>query len=305
MGKGDIAVVTMSYHLVPAGYLFHNALNHFGVTVIPAGTGNTELQVKVIHDLKVTGFVGFPSFLMILVQKAMELGYDWKRDFSLKKALITGEVPSADTRKMWEEKYGISTVQVYGFVPPGLLAYECQEKNGMHVADGSLVEVVDPATGKQLGPGEKGEVVITITDPAFPLIRYGTGDLSSYTEEPCPCGRTSMRLMRILGRIGDASKVRGMFIHPKQVDDALSLVPEVLKWTLVVSKSKYRDEILLRLETGHGEADRANLQSIVEKRLPELCHLRPDRIEFVSCGCIPDGEHKALLDHRKGRVAEV
>ncbi|MEW6033848.1 MAG: AMP-binding protein [Chloroflexota bacterium] len=305
MRKGDIAIVTTSYHLVPAGLIFHNALASFGVSVIPAGPGNTELQLNIIRALQVTGIVAFPSFLMILVQKARELGYDWRRDFCLRKAFLIGEVPSAATRQMWEEEYGIATVQSYGFVPIGLVAYECEQKNGMHLADGSLLEIVDPATGSQLGPGECGEVVVTLTDEEFPLIRYGTGDLSCYTDEPCPCGRTSIRLLRIMGRVGEASKVRGMFIHPRQVEDALSQVPEVSRWTVVVGKSRYRDEITLRVETKGGEADRGRLLPILEQRLPELCHLRPDHVEFTAPGHIPDSENKIVLDLRKGRVAEV
>ena len=191
--KGDMVINTFTYHMSPAGILFHEALRDCGATAIPMGTGNTEIQIQTMYDLKVTGFVGTPSFLMTLIQRAEELGYDFRRDFALKRAWFTGEMLSPSLRKAFEEDYEINTAQAYAVTEPGgAIAYECRQKSGMHLMDEYVVEIVDPDTGKQLGPEEIGEIVVTpIHNKAWGLIRFGTGDMSSYITEPCPCGRTA------------------------------------------------------------------------------------------------------------------
>jgi len=194
--KGDVVINTFTYHLSPAGVLFHEALRDCGATVVVTGTGNTDIQVQTMLDLKVTGFVGTPSFLMMLIKKAEETGHNFQADFALEKAWFTGEPLSPSVRKTLEEDYHINTCQAYAVTEPGgALAYECSEKNGMHFMDDYVIEIVDHETGKQLGPGEVGEIVVTpVHNKAWGVIRFGTGDMSSYTTGPCPCGRTANRL---------------------------------------------------------------------------------------------------------------
>jgi len=160
--KGDIIINTFAYHMSPAGILFHEAIRDCGATAIPMGTGNTEIQIQTMHDLKVTGFVGTPTFLMTIIKRAEELGYNFRRDFALQRAWFTGEMLPASLRKTLEEDYQITTAQAYAVTEPGgAIAYECHRKSGMHLMDEYIVEIVDPETGKQLGPGEIGEIVVT------------------------------------------------------------------------------------------------------------------------------------------------
>ncbi len=218
--KGDIVINTFTYHMSPAGILFHEGIRDCGATVVVAGTGNTDLQIQIMKDLKVTGFVGTPSFLMAVIKATEEKGYDFRNDFSVKKSWFTGEPLSPTIRQILENDYGISTSQAYAVTEPGgAIAYECEEKSGMHFMDDYVIEIVDPETGKQLGPGEVGEIVVTpVHSPDWGLIRFGTGDLSSYITESCPCGRTSNRITGIVGRTTDAVKVRGMFIVARQAE---------------------------------------------------------------------------------------
>ncbi|MFQ6122879.1 MAG: phenylacetate--CoA ligase family protein, partial [Dehalococcoidales bacterium] len=171
--KGDVVINTFTYHMSPAGILFHEALRDCGATAIPTGTGNTEIQIQTMHDLKVTGFVGTPSFLMTLIKRAEEMGYNFRRDFALKRAWFTGEMLPLSLRKIFEEDYQIATSQAYAVTETGgALAYECREKSGMHLMDEYVIEIVDLETGKQLKPGEIGEIVVTpIHNKVWGLIR--------------------------------------------------------------------------------------------------------------------------------------
>ena len=226
--KGDVVINTFTYHMSPAGILFHEALRDCGATVVATGTGNTEIQIQTMHDLKVTGFVGTPSFLMTLIKRAEDIGYNFRKDFTLERAWFTGEMLSPSLRRALEEDYQIATSQAYAVTEPGgAIAYECHQKSGMHLMDEYIVEIVDPETGKQLGPGEIGEIGVTpIHNKAWGLVRFGTGDMSSYTTEPCPCGRTASRLITIAGRTDNAVKVRGMFVVARQTEQiVLSLEP--------------------------------------------------------------------------------
>ena len=295
--KGDIIINTFSYHLVPAGLLLDEGLKKIGAIVIPTGTGNSELQVQVISEMGVTGYAGTPSFLKILVDRAKEQGYDFRRDFKLKHALFAAEMLPPSLRETFEKDYGIDVFQAYGTADLGVAGYECSEKSGMHIPEEMMMEIVDPATGKQLGPGEMGEVVITALNEVYPLIRFGTGDLSYYTDEPCPCGRTSNRLVRIAGRVGDAVKVRGMFIHPRQVEEAVSKFPEISNFQIIITRVAHRDEMGLKLELGEETVDKEKLLEPVQNAIKEICKLKMDSIVFVSSGTIPQ-ERKVILDER-------
>jgi len=299
--KGDLVINTFTYHLSPAGILFHEALRDCGATAIPMGTGNTEIQIQTMYDLKVAGFVGTPSFLMTLIKRAEEMGYNFQRDFSLKRAWFTGEMLAPSLRKTFEEDYRIATAQAYAVTETGgALAYECREKSGMHFMDEYVIEIVDPETGKQLGPGEIGEIVVTpIHNKVWGLIRFGTGDLSSYITEPCPCGRTASRLMAIVGRTGDAVKVRGMFVVARQVEQVSLGFEEISRFQLVVTRRQQRDEMTLKIELEHEvtEEDKRRLAGDLNEKFQDVCRIKVDRIDFIEKGTIPE-QYQKIVDER-------
>jgi len=297
--RGDVVINTFTYHMSPAGILFHEALRDCGATAVPMGTGNTEIQIQTMYDLKITGFVGMPTFLMTIIKMAEEKGYDFRRDFALRRAWFTGEMLQASTRKTLEEDYQIATAQAYAVTEPGgAIAYECRQKSGMHLMDEYIVEIVDPETGKQLGPGEIGEIVVTPThNKAWGLIRFGTGDMSSYTTEPCPCGRTANRLVAIVGRASDAIKVRGMFVVAKQAEQVVFSFEPVSRFQIVVGRRGQRDEMALKIELKDEAIDRRKLAVDLNERFQNLCRVKIDRIEFVEKGTIPE-EHQKIVDER-------
>jgi phenylacetate-CoA ligase len=298
--KGDLVINTFTYHMSPAGILFHEAIRDCGATVVVAGTGNTDLQIQIVKDLKVTGFVGTPSFLMTVIKRAEEMGHNLKKDFALKRAWFTGEMLPPSLRKTFEKDYDIDTYQAYAVTEPGgAIAYECHEKSGMHLMDEYITEIVDPETGKQLGPGEVGEIVTTqLQNKNWGLIRFGTGDLSSYITEPCPCGRTAYRITGIVGRAGDAVKVRGMFIVAKQAEQAIKSFTQLARFQLVVGRREHRDEMTLKVELKNGGADKGRLSIDINQKFQDICRIKIDKIEFVDAGTIPE-KQQGIKDERE------
>jgi phenylacetate-CoA ligase len=300
--KGDMVINTFTYHMSPAGILFHEAIRHCGATVVVSGTGNTDMQIQIMRDLRVTGFVGTPSFLMTVIKRAEEMGIDFKRDLAVNKSWFTGEMLSPSLRQTFEHDYHISTSQAYAVTEPGgAIAYECYQKAGMHFMDDYLIEIVDPQTGKQLGPGEVGEIVVTpLHHQAWGLFRFGTGDLSSFITEPCPCGRTAYRLTGIVGRTGDAVKVRGMFVVGRQAEQAISSFEQLGQYQLVITRQQQRDEMTLKAELKGelAEEGKKRLSDDLNKRFQDACRVRLDRIEFVKTGTIPP-DSKKIVDERK------
>ena len=296
--KGDVALNTFTYHMSPAGILFHEAIRDCGATAVPMGTGNSEILIRTMLDLKATAFVGTPSYLLSVIKKAEELGHDWKK-FNIKKAWFTGEMLTPAMRRTLQKDYGIDTYQAYAVSEPGgAVAYECGQKS-LHFMDEYIIEIVDPANGKQLGAGEVGEVVVTpIHNPTWGLIRFGTGDLSSYVADECPCGRTAPRLTGILGRVGDSAKVRGLFVVGKQAAEIFAQFPQIARAQVMVDRPEQRDEMTFKIELKSEDCDKAALSEDVSKKFQSLCLLRPDRIEFVAVGAIPDGA-KIVSDIRK------
>jgi phenylacetate-CoA ligase len=298
--KGDVVTNTFTYHMSPAGILFHEAIRDCGATVVVAGTGNTDLQIQIMKDLNITGFVGTPSFLMTVIKRAEEMGLDIKRDLSLKRAWFTGEMLPPSLRKTFEGDYDIDTCQAYAVTEPGgAIAYECHQKSGMHLMDEYVTEIVDPETGKQLGPGEIGEIVTTqLFNKDWGLIRFGTGDLSSYVTEACPCGRTAYRITGIVGRAGDAVKVRGMFVVAKQAEQAITGFSQVSRYQLVVGRRQHRDEMVIKIELKDKTADTAKLAEGINKKFQDTCRIKADKIEFVEAGSIPE-DKQGIVDERK------
>jgi phenylacetate-CoA ligase len=298
--RGDVAVNTFTYHMSPAGILFHEGLRQCGATVVVMGTGNTEVLIKAMLDLKITGFVGTPTFLMTVIKRAEEMGYQFDKTFAVNKAWFTGEMLPASLRKVLEEKYHIDTYQAYAVTEPGgAIAYECPQKSGMHLMDEYIVEIVDPQTGQQLGPGETGEIVVTpIHNSSWGLLRFGTGDLSSFTTEPCPCGRTSYKITGIAGRIGDAVKVRGMFIVAKQAEQAVTAFADIAKFRIIVDRRDNRDEMSLKVELKNTSCNKARLAADINQKFQDICRVKLDNIEIVAPGVIAE-PHKTLDDIRK------
>ncbi len=294
---GDIVVNTFSYHMSPAGHWFDEAIRQIGATVIPMGPGNTELQAQVLRDMRVTGWTGMPSFLMATFKKASELGMDPGRDFRLRAISAGGEMGGAQIRRQLYDKYGIVSYDSYGTADVGLISYECRERNGMHVHEEVLVEIVDEMTGKQLGPGEVGQVVVTPFDRCYPLLRFGTGDLSSYLEGSCTCGRTSARLSGILGRVGQAVRIRGMFLHPRQLKEVLDRFNEIENYQAEVSRAGDRDSILLKIQIkGRGQPGQGMLETL-RSAFEDICRLRLDEVVCVSAERIGD-KSKRIVDNR-------
>jgi phenylacetate-CoA ligase len=299
-GKGDIVINTFTYHMSPAGMLFHEGIRACGATVVVAGTGNTDMQVQIMKDLGVNGFVGTPSFLMAVINRAAELGLDPRKDLAVTKAWFTGEMLSPSLRTIFEGEYGINTCQAYAVTEPGgCIAYECREKSGMHFMDDYIIEVIDPETGKQRCPGEVGEVVVTpIYSLDCGLLRFGTGDLSAFTDEPCACGRTSRRLTGIVGRTGDAVKVRGMFVVAKQAEQVITGTGHISRYQMLVDRINQRDELILRVEAKETDSDTTSVSEDIGRRFHAICRVTIDRVEFVDKGVIPEDE-QGLIDRRK------
>jgi phenylacetate-CoA ligase len=295
--KGDIVQNTFSYHLSPAGLMFDEALLRIGCTVIPAGVGNTELQVQVMKELSVTGYAGTPSFLMTLLEKAREQGIAGGGGLNLQVALVAAEMLPEPLRARARDEFGVQVRQAYGTADVGLLGYECREASGMHVPDEILLELVDPVTGMPVPANAVGEVVVTLPDRTYPLLRFATGDLSLLSEEPCPCGRTSSRLLRIVGRVDQVTKVKGMFIHPEQVSQIEAKVREIASAQVVVSREGHEDRMEVRVVLAEGIAPSDRLTTRIAEEIREVTRLG-GAVRYVSAGETEEGGKK-IVDRRK------
>ena len=289
---GDIVINTFSYHMVPFGMqMVDNSLRQTGCVVVPTGVGNTEQQINIMKSLRVNGYCGTPSFLLNLAEKAEEMGLDCRKDLNLQVAFVAAEMLPESLRSKLEEKFGMMIRQSYGTADIGCLGYECREKNGMHIPDDRIVEMVDPTTGKQLPPGKAGEIVSTTFNKVYPLIRFGTGDLSILTETPCPCGRTSPRLVKILGRADQSTKVRGLFVHPGQADEVVSRHPRIGRYQVVITRKEHKDELVFRIEMREAVSEIEKFKKEVETSIRDIMKLRGD-VQIVPEGTIPEGTKK-------------
>jgi phenylacetate-CoA ligase len=294
--KGDRVMNTFSYHLWPLAFMLDESLQRIGATAIPTGPGNTLMQVKIMQDLKVNGFIGTPSFLMTLIQRAEGLGLDLKKELRLEKAFVGAEMLPESLRHRLEDKLEITVRQAYGTVFLGCIGYECRYRTGLHVPDDILVEIVDPQTGKQVAPGIVGEVVATNFNACYPMIRMGTGDLSMFTTESCPCGRTGPVLKRILGRIDQATKVKGFFVHPWQTDELMSRYPEVFKYQVVVTRENHRDIMTFLIELREEMPHLSAIRGRIERDIKEMLTIK-GVVQIIPRGTLPD-LHKKIEDRR-------
>jgi phenylacetate-CoA ligase len=287
---GDIVMNTFSYHLTPAGIFLDEACNGIGCVTVPTGVGNTEIQAKTMTGLKVNGYIGVPSFLMSLIKKWEEQGEGTGKDLPLEIALVAAEMlpPSLRSRL---NGYGIIVRQAYITADLGGVAYECPAEDGMHISDDLYLEICDPVTGEPLPAGGIGEVVVTgLGNECYPLIRYGTGDLSAVDQGTCTCGRTSYRLKGIIGRADEVTKIKGMFVHPRQVDEAAARFPdEVEKIRVLVTREGVTDIMTVEIQLKAGVAGTDRLKSSLEERMRESTKLRGS-VVFVPE--IPEGSKK-------------
>jgi phenylacetate-CoA ligase len=291
--KGDIVLNTFTYHMTPAGINFDESLGAFGCAVVPAGPGQTELQVEVLSKLAVTGYVGTPSFLKIIADKALDMGIDPRAQFSLECALTSAEALPEQLRADLEETYGMTVRQLYGSADGLMPCFECWAADGMHIPEIMILEITDPETGEPLPHGEPGAVTASVFNPYRPLLRFCNGDRGVIIPEPCRCGRTALR-MRFAGRIDEAAKVRGMFVYPEQIAEALERFGSVAPWRAIVeSDSKGLDSFRVEIE---GELDDSAREKIAEAVRAQV-RVRCD-VVAVTAGSLPsDG---VRLEDRRG-----
>jgi phenylacetate-CoA ligase len=290
---GDLVYNTFSYHLTPAGTMVESAAASIGCPVVPAGTGQTEVQLRTIADLRPTAYVGTPSFLKILLDRAADQGTDAS---SVKKALVGAEAFPAALRREFQE-HGIAALQCYGTADLGLIAYESfapdgTVNEGMLLDEGVIVELVQPGSGEPVPPGEVGEVVVTTLTPEYPLIRFATGDLSAQLPGSSPCGRTSQRIRGWLGRADQSVKVRGMFVHPVQIGDIVRRHPSMIRARLIVDRVENADRMTLSVEM----REPADAPAAVAETLQAVTKLR-GTVTQVAVGSLP-GDGKVIEDRR-------
>jgi phenylacetate-CoA ligase len=293
---GDLVQNTLSYHLSPGGFMFDSALRSLGCVVVPAGVGQTDLQVRVAFDAGVSGYVGTPSFLRTLLTRARELG----KPLRIEVAFVTAEMLPESLRSELETEFGVRVLQGYGTADVGVLAYECTEKAGLHLHPEVIVEVLDLETAEPAAAGQPGQVVATIFDEVYPLLRFATGDISAFAPEAdCPCGRTARRLAGLLGRIGDAVKVKGMFIRGTQMDEVFQKFPAVVRFQAVVTREHHQDQLTYVVELAEPVADPNSWVTTLAAALRDALKVRGE-LRVVPPGTIPQGAKK-ISDQRVWR----
>ncbi len=288
--KGDIVHNCFSYHFTPAGMMLESGARAVGCAVFPGGVGNSEEQARAMAHFRPDGYVGTPDFLQIILDKAAELKLDIS---SCRKAVVSGGALFPDMRTRYAEQ-GVAVLQCYGTADLGLVAYESEAIDGMIADEGVILEIVRPGSGDPVPDGEVGEVVVTALNPDYPLIRFGTGDLSAILPGVSPCGRTAPRIKGWMGRADQTTKVRGMFVHPEQVDRVAKRHPEIGKVRLVVGNEAGQDTMVLRCESD--SADDA-LASAIADSIQTECKLR-GAVELVAPDALPN-DGKVIDDTRE------
>jgi len=290
--RGAIIQNCFSYHFTPAAAMVEGGAAKLGCAVIPAGTGQTELQVQAMAALQPDGYAGTPSFLKIIIEKALESGADIR---SLKKASVAAEAMPPSLRK-WLQGHGVQTVlQWYGTADVGSIAYESEAMEGLILDEQTILEIVHPGTGQVVREGEIGEVVVTVLNADYPLIRFATGDLSAVLPGASPCGRTNTRIKGWMGRADQSTKVKGMFVHPGQVAQLRDRHWQIVKARLVVDyDAGGADRMILKCEVEHGDD---TLRRVIALSLREVCKLN-GAVDFCALGELPkDG--KVIEDARQ------
>lgn len=286
---GDLVHNTYSYHLTPAGSMLESAAFAVGCTVIPAGVGQTEQQVQTIADLNPNGYVGTPSFLKIILDKAEEQGADLS---CIKRASVSGEPLPEKLRDIFTDR-GISVLQTFATADLGLIGYESPAKEGLILDEQIILEIVRPGSGDPVDEGEVGEIVVTTLNPDYPLIRFATGDMSAVMPGYSPCGRTNSRIKGWMGRADQTTKVRGMFVRPEQVNKVASRFEAIAKFRLTVSNPDLQDALLFQCETDdHDDSLKQKIQDVFR----EVCKVRCE-VELVDPKQLPN-DGKVINDSR-------
>ena len=286
---GELIHNSFSYHFTPAGSMMETGAHALGCTVFAGGTGQTEQQVGAMAELRPAGYIGTPSFLKIILEKAFDMGVALP---SVRKALLSGEAFPPSLRD-WLAERGVQGYQCYATADVGLIAYETAAREGLVLDEGVIVEIVRPGTGDPVLAGEVGEVVVTSLNRAYPLIRFGTGDLSAVLPGACPSGRTNTRIRGWMGRADQTTKIRGMFVHPKQVADIVRRFPEVLRARLVVSGAMAQDEMTLKVESASLSE---GLSARISEAIRDVTKLR-GTVELAAPGSLPN-DGKVIEDAR-------
>jgi len=289
---GDLVYNTFSYHFTPAGFMLEGGAHALGCTVFPAGVGQTELQVQAIAHLRPRFYVGTPSFLKILLDKAGEMSGDVS---SLAKGLVSGEALPGPLRQELSGK-GVDVLQAYATADVGLIAYESQAKEGLILDEDILLEIVRPGTGDPVETGEVGEILVTPLKPGYPLIRFATGDLSMMMEGSSPCGRTGPRIRGWMGRADQTTKVRGMFVHPAQIAAVASRHNEIHRARLEVTRVDNADVMTLKIELRAGSSGTHSLSDAVADSVRDVCKLRAE-VQIVDSGSLAN-DGKVIDDLR-------
>jgi phenylacetate-CoA ligase len=279
---GDVVLNCFGYHLTPAAAMFEEGAHAVGCVVIPAGIGNGELQVAVAAHFRATGYIGLPSYLKVLLEQAAKTG----RVLSIAKALVLAEKLPESLRAEFQREHGIHVRQGYGTAEMGALAYECEAAKGLHLDPGALVEIVDPQTGLPVEAGTPGEVVCTPLNPVYALLRFATGDLAALDTSPCPCGRTTHRLTAILGRVDQSTKVRGLFLHPTQLAEALAAFPAVERYRAAIVRERAMDDLIIEVAAAHALSH--DTRKAIGARVKETTKLSA-RVVQLESGAIPAG----------------
>ncbi|WP_339773265.1 phenylacetate--CoA ligase family protein [uncultured Pseudosulfitobacter sp.] len=258
IGKGDIVQNCFGYHLTPAGMIFESGARAVGAAVLPAGTGQTELQVIAARDIGTTAYAGTPDYLKVILDKADEMGVTLK----LSRAVVGGGALFPSLRQEYADR-GIACLQSYATADLGNIAYESAAMEGMIVDEGVIVEILTPGTGNPVEPGEVGEVVVTSLNPDYPLVRFATGDMSALMAGQSPCGRTNMRIKGWMGRADQTTKIKGMFVRPEQVAALVARHPEISRARVVAQRDGQQDAMTVRIEAEGGDVQ-AYAASVVE-----------------------------------------
>jgi phenylacetate-CoA ligase len=287
---GHIVHNSFAYHLTPGGFILESGAHALGCAVIPGGVGNTEQQLDAIAHYRAEGYVGTPDFLKILLDTAQSTGKDAS---SIKRALVSGAALPPSLRQELGHR-GVAVLQCYATAELGVIAYESDARDGMIVNETVIVEIVRPGTGDPVPEGEVGEVVVTSFNPDYPMIRFGTGDLSAVMPGVSPCGRTNARLRGWMGRADQTAKVKGMFVHPKQIAELASRHPELKRLRLVVGREAEQDSMTLLAETATSDAA---LESAIAANLQSITKLK-GIVKLVAPGSLPN-DGKIISDERK------
>jgi phenylacetate-CoA ligase len=290
--SGELIHNCFSYHFTPAGSMMETGAHALGCTVFPGGIGQTEQQVQAMAELQPAGYIGTPSFLKIILEKAAEMGVALP---SVKKALVSGEAFPPSLRD-WMTERGVNAYQCYATADVGLIAYETSARQGLVIDEGVIVEIVRPGTGDPVPEGEVGELVITSLNLDYPLIRFGTGDLSAILSGHCPTGRTNQRIKGWMGRADQTTKVRGMFVHPGQVAEVVKRFPSALRARLIVQGEMANDSMALHVETTAAHGAEAELKAQIAEAIRDVTKLRSD-VHLVAPGTLAN-DGKVIEDAR-------